>query len=62
MTPQRKEALNYFSDPFGTNTPNPDVGPGRRYVDQNDYLMHQFAPGYVPRRDQTWEPPLPPGM
>ena len=43
--------------------PSPsDVGPGRRYVDFNDKLLHKTMPGYIPRRDITWRPPLPPGM
>ena len=62
MTPQKKAALNYFSDPLGTAVPDPNVGPGRRYVDTTDKVLHQLMPTYIPRRDQTWEPPLPSGI
>jgi hypothetical protein len=56
-------ANSYFSEPNPrVDLPAPpQVGPGRRYVDETDKVMHATVPGYVPRRDRTWEPPSAPG-
>jgi hypothetical protein len=53
MTPQRKEAVDHFSG-ANANAPDPDVGPGRRYVDSYDKFWYRTVPGYAPRRDRTW--------
>ena len=53
---------------FASNNPKVDlpwpstVTPGRRYVNETDRFLHSTMQLYIPRRDQTWEPALPPGI